>query len=224
MNKVFYKKGSKQDYSFYNFVYWFLTIIIICLFLLMLISMNKVIIICLICCILVLVFLYLKIEFMLIKNLDFNAYIINAETNEFYKVGVYPKFVGALPNDEDFMQDKHFMYDSYNFKFDIKMLFKYQSGYKNSRGTLSIVNALSKLHNENYLLKQLKKKNTMDIIYKITNIYSVEFNEENNSYSVICDAVKHDNKTILEKTTMYINKDFDENNEIKKYIEKSLEK
>jgi len=229
MNKIFYKKGSQKNYKMYNAIDWFLSILTSILVVLLIIFRSEIIIIGVICSFILWLVWQIKIK-KSIKNLSFNAYILNKEKNEFYKIGVYPNFVGALPDEEDFMRDKHFLYDVYSSKFSLSSLFKYYSGISNfveALGTNSILLALSKLHNEKYVLKQLNKKNSIQVIYKITNVYSVKFIEENNSYSVVCDALKlNNNKSnkIIEKTEMYISKDFDLNNEIKEYLEKNCSK
>ena len=81
--------------------------------------------------------------------------------------------------------------------------------------------ALSKLHNKKYILKQLKKRNMMNIVCKIDKIYSVNFIEEKNSYCIVCDALKINTNKMLKEVKMYINKNFDINDKIKKYIEKN---
>lgn len=229
MGKVFYKKGSKKNYKMNLLFDWFLKILILILIILFIFTENKIIIIGLICSFILSLIWQLKIEITLIRNLTFNAFTLNKETNDFYKVGVYPNFVGALPTEEDFMKDKYFLYDLYSGKFKFSSIFKNFMGLWNFQGTMgttSILVALSKLHNEKYVLKQLMKKKSVEVIYKITNIYSVKFIEENNSYCVVCDTLKinnnKDNK-ISKKTEMYINKDFDISGEIKEYLEKNIQ-
>ena len=222
MNKIFYKKGSQKNYKMYIAIDWLLRILILVFVALLIFFRDKIIIVGLIISFILWLIWHLKIEITLIKNLSFNAYVLNKETDEFYKVGVYPNFVGALPTEEDFMQDKHFLYDAYSFKFNLSSLFKDYTGRMNFADTLganSLLMALSRLHNEKYLLKQLNKKNPIETIYKITKIYSVDFVEEKNVYLVVCDAIKLNNNKVIEKIEMYVNKDFDINNEIKQYME-----
>lgn len=225
MNKFFYKNESKKNYKMYIAIDWFLKILTLAFVALLIFFRNKIIIVGLIISFILWLIWHLKIEITLIKNLSFNAYILNKETDEFYKVGVYPNFVGALPTEENFMQDKHFLYDAYSFKFNLSSLFKDYTGRANfadTLGTNSLLMALSRLHNEKYLLKQLNKKNPIEIIYKITKIYSVDFVEEKNVYSVVCDAIKLNNNKVIEKTEMYVNKDFDMNNEINEYMKNKI--
>lgn len=223
MNKIFYKKGSQKNYRMYVIISWCLLIMVFGLIGIMIFIRNKFITVGLVCSVILCIFWYLKMDLLLMKELNFNAFVLNKKTNEFYKIGIYPRFIGSLPTEEDFMEDKHFLYDSYRFKFNLSNFFKYEVGYRHEGSkTLSIMMALSRLHDEKYVLKQLKKKNMENIIYKVNKIYSVEFIQEKNSYCVVCDVVKTNTNKVLEKTKMYINKDFDINNEIKEYIENKI--
>lgn len=225
MNKIFYKKGSKKNYKMYIAIDWLLKILILVFIVLLIFFNNTYVIIGLISSFVLWLIWKLNIEITLIKNLSFNAYLLNKETNEFYKIGVYPNFIGALPTDDEFMNDEHFLHDAYAFKFKLSSIFKHYTGRKNfadTLGTNSILMSLSRLHNEKYVLKQLNKKNSIEKIYKISKIYSYQL-EELDNYYITCDVIENNKKTEYKNVKLTINKLFDENDLIKNYIIKNCE-
>jgi len=164
-----------------------------------------------------LIYLYLCLKLLKLfkKDLNFNVFVLNEANNEFYKIGIYPNSVGFLANDEEFLKDQHFLYEFYS---TTSALF----GYHNDNTWCSnsnILKALIKLNDDKYILKQINNINFADKCCKIIKIYSYEYIENLNSYSITCDVIMTNNKKEYKKTILYINRKFDKNNIIKKYLE-----
>ena len=217
MNKIFNYKASasKPNFKMYYLLWNALIIAFLLLILLKLFGVNgiEIILFLLVICMIALIAITIKI---IAKWADSNVYVLNETSNEFYKIGIYPNKVGALPRDDEFMIDKHF-FQTYRSNFLKGMV---QSARVLKGHVISVLETLGKLNDKNYVLRQLVKENHRSIVYKINNIYSYEFLEELNSYCIICDVFEIYQKKEYKNIKLYINRNFDQNNEILNYIQK----
>lgn len=175
--------------------------------------------------------LNLIIYMILKKQFNCNVYVLNEEKQEFYKMGVFPNAIRFVPNDEDFMTDNHFGNYIYSnirkaFKLGIKKQLSYSvKEYAKDNAKLKFsesnqilnLNTLIKLNDCNYVLKNLNNKKFNGIVFKITNIYSYDFDQPDNYY-IVCDVIENNKKTEYKNVTLTINKSFEENDTIKNYI------
>lgn len=226
-NKV---SNKKINYKLYRF----LLIMLYVSFLFILIYMcfnSKLGIVLFVLWIILFALLNLIVYLLLKKYFSCNVYILNENNQEFYKMGIFPHAIRFTPNDEDFITDNHFgnyIYSSIGkaFKLGIKKQLSYSvKEYAKDNAKLKLsesnqilnLNTLIKLNDYNYILKQLDNKKFSGIVFKITNIYSYDFNQPDNYY-IVCDVIENNKKTEYKNVKLTINKLFDNDNLIKNYI------
>lgn len=177
------------------------------------------------------IILNLAVYLLLKKYFNCNVYILNEDNHEFYKMGIFPNAIRFFPNDEEFIIDNHFGNYIYSnigkaFKLGIKKQLSYsvkeytkdndELKFSESNQLLNL-NILIKLNDFNYVLKNLNNKKFNGIVFKITNIYSYDFNQPDNYY-IVCDVIENNKKTEYKNVKLTINKLFDKENIIKNYI------
>lgn len=165
------------------------------------------------------------------KHFNCCAYILNENSKEFYKIGIFPNIVKFKPTEEEFLTDNYFAnYMFSNIKKYLRLRFIRDLNYSvkefakdnvslkagDVRTTLYL-NTLIKLNNHDYILKQLNNKRFNGIVFKITKIYSYEF-EDNDNYYIVCDVIENNKQTEYKKVKLTINKEFEEDDKIKNYI------
>lgn len=227
-----YNKNSnkKTNYKLYKFL--LIMLYISFLFILVYMCFNfKLGIILFILWIILFVLLNLIVYLLLKKYFNCNVYILNEDNQEFYKMGIFPNAIRFFPSDEDFITDNHFGNYIYSnigkaFKLGIKKQFSYSvKEYTKDNAKLKFsesnqvlnLSTLIKLNDYNYILKQLNNKKFNGIVFKITYIYSYDFNQADNYY-VVCDLIENNKKTEYKNVKLTINKLFDTHNVIKNYI------
>lgn len=164
------------------------------------------------------------------KHFNCGVYILNEESKELYKMGIFPNVIKFKPSDEDFLNDNYFA----NFLFsNIKRYFKLRfikelnySTKEFAKDNVSLkagkarttlyLNTLIKLNDRDYVLQQLNNRKFNGIVFKITKIYFYEFDD--NGYYIICDVIENNKKIEYKNVKLTINKSFEENNIIKNYI------
>ena len=226
-NKV---SNKKINYKLYRF----LLIMLYVSFLFILIYMcfnSKLGIVLFVLWIILFALLNLIVYLLLKKYFSCNVYILNENNQEFYKMGIFTHAIRFTPNDEDFITDNHFgnyIYSSIGkaFKLGIKKQLSYSvKEYAKDNAKLKLsesnqilnLNTLIKLNDCNYVLKNLNNKKFNGIVFKITNIYSYDFNQPDNYY-IVCDVIENNKKTEYKNVKLTINKLFDNDNLIKNYI------
>lgn len=88
---------------------------------------------------------------------------------------------------------------------------------------LLYLNSQIKLNNSKYVIKQLNNKNFRGMVFKITKIYSYQFDESDNYY-IVCDVIETNKQIESKNMKLTINKLFEENNMIKNYIINNCER
>lgn len=233
MYKIFNYNRSQNKNMNYK-LYKFLLIMLYISFLFILVYMcfnSKVGIALFVLWIVLFIILNLIVYILLKKYFSCNVYILNEDNHEFYKMGIFPHVIRFFPSDEDFITDNHFGNYIYSnilkgFKLNIKKQLSYSFKeyakdnvkLKFSEGNqLLYLNAVIKLDDCNYVLKNLNNKKFNGIVFKITNIYSYDFDQPDNYY-IVCDVIENNKKTEYKNVTLTINKSFEENDTIKNYI------
>ena len=233
MYKIFNYNRSQNKNINYK-LYKFLLIMLYISFLFILVYMcfnSKVGIVLFVLWIVLFIILNLTVNLLLIKYFNCNVYILNEDNHEFYKMGIFPNAIRFFPNDEEFITDNHFgnyIYSSFGkaFKLGIKKQLSYSvKEYAKDNAKLKFsesnqilnLNTLIKLNDCNYVLKNLNNKKFNGIVFKITNIYSYDFDQPDNYY-IVCDVIENNKKTEYKNVTLTINKSFEENDTIKNYI------
>ena len=233
MYKIFnYNKSQNMNMNYKLYKFLLIILYISFLFILVYICFNsKVGIVLFALWVVLYIILNLAVYFSLKKYFNCNVYILNEDNHEFYKMGIFPHVIRFFPSDEDFITDNHFGNYIYSnigkaFKLNIKIILFYSVKefakdnvkLKFSEGNqLLYLNAIIKLNDHNYILKQLDNKKFSGIVFKITNIYSYDFNQPDNYY-IVCDVIENNKKIEYKKVKLTINKFFEENDAIKNYI------
>lgn len=233
MYKIFnYNKSQNMNMNYKLYKFLLIILYISFLFILVYICFNsKVGIVLFALWVVLYIILNLAVYFSLKKYFNCNVYILNEDNHEFYKMGIFPHVIRFFPSDEDFITDNHFGNYIYSnigkaFKLNIKKQLSYSVKefakdnvkLKFSEGNqLLYLNAIIKLNDHNYILKQLDNKKFSGIVFKITNIYSYDFNQPDNYY-IVCDVIENNKKIEYKKVKLTINKFFEENDAIKNYI------
>lgn len=172
------------------------------------------------------------------KYFNCNVYILNEKSKEFYKMGIFPRVTTFNPEtDEKFLTDNY--YANYIFN-DLKKFLKLKLlrvlnysvnelvedtvvNYKFREVNIFMyLNTLVKLNNPNYVIKQLNNKKFDGIVFKITKIYSYDFNDDNN-YCIVCDVIENNKKAEYKKVKLLINKLFEKDDTIKEFIVNNCE-
>lgn len=226
-NKV---SNKKINYKLYRF----LLIMLYVSFLFILIYMcfnSKLGIVLFVLWIILFALLNLIVYLLLKKYFSCNVYILNEDNHEFYKMGIFPHVIRFFPNDEEFISDNYFanyMFSNIGKAFKLHLLKQLNYSLKEyakdnvklkfSEGNqLLYLNAVIKLNDNNYILKQLDNKKFSGIVFKITHIYSYDFDQPDNYY-IVCDVIENNKKTEYKNVKLTINKLFDNDNLIKNYI------
>ena len=233
MYKIFNYNRSQNKNMNYK-LYKFLLIMLYISFLFILVYMcfnSKVGIVLFVLWIVLFIILNLAVYLLLKKYFNCNVYILSEDNHEFYKMGIFPNAIRFFPNDEDFITDNHFGNYIYSnigkaFKLGIKKQLSYSvKEYAKDNAKLKFsesnqilnLNTLIKSNDCNYVLKNLNNKKFNGIVFKITNIYSYDFDQPDNYY-IVCDVIENNKKTEYKNVTLTINKSFEENDTIKNYI------
>lgn len=239
MYKIFnYNKSQNKNINYKLYKFLLIMLYISFLFILVYICFNsKVGIIFFVLWVVLYIVLNLAVYLLLKKYFSCNVYILNEDNHEFYKMGIFPHVIRFFPSDEDFITDNHFGNYIYSnilkgFKLNIKKQLSYSFKeyakdnvkLKFSEGNqLLYLNAVIKLNDHNYILKQLDNKKFSGIVFKITHIYSYDFDQSDNYY-IVCDVIENNKKIEYKNVKLTINKFFEENDVIKNYIINNCEK
>ena len=233
MYKIFnYNKSQNTNMNYKLYKFLLIILYISFLFILVYICFNsKVGMVLFVLWVVLYIILNLTVYFSLKKYFNCNVYILNEDNHEFYKMRIFPHVISFIPNDEDFMTDNHF--DNYIYSnigkafklgikkrlsYSVKEFIKDNVKLKFSEGNqLLYLNAIIKLNDHNYILKQLDNKKFSGIVFKITNIYFYDFNQPDNYY-IVCDVIENNKKIEYKKVKLTINKFFEANDAIKNYI------
>ena len=233
MYKIFNYNRSQNKNMNYK-LYKFLLIMLYISFLFILVYMcfnSKVGIALFVLWIVLFIILNLIVYILLKKYFNCNVYILSEDNHEFYKMGIFPHVIRFFPNDEEFISDNYFanyMYTNIVIAFKVHLVKQLNYSLKEyakdnvklkfSEGNqLLYLNAVIKLNDHNYILKQLDNKKFSGIVFKITHIYSYDFDQPDNYY-IVCDVIENNKKTEYKNVTLTINKSFEENDTIKNYI------
>lgn len=233
MYKIFnYNKNQNKNVNYK--LYKFLLIMLYISFLFILVYMcfnSKIGIILFVLWIILFIILNLVVYFLLKKYFNCNAYILNEDNQEFYKIGVFPNVIRFTPTDEEFISDNYFAnYVFSNIGKAFKLHISKQLNYSlneyvkdnvklkfSESNQLLYLNILIKLNNPTYILNQLNNNKFSGKAFKITNIYSYDLNQADNYY-IVCDVIENNKKTEYKNIKLTINKLFDKDSNIKNYI------
>lgn len=172
----------------------------------------------------IILFSLYKLLYILANQLDFNAYVIDEGTGEFYKVGVYPRNRFFFPSTEEFLLDTNYFCNLLSEKGSLKQKLNTASNIPIGRSRkyetqgFGVIGEMLNLYNEKFLLKHLNNPKKL-LAYKVTKVYS--FDEDEVRYTIMCDVLKNNGK-VLDNVRMNIKKVYDKNGKLKVQLKRLI--